>query len=272
MLGSMLVSTLVMHAAQQLRRPRFSRSIARDSLAQQPTAHLQPFLNRAGAVTELEVQLPTDYRCTCQCGVKLIVRVPGGPGCPYPAPYPLVLFASGFQVRLRVFVGCCCSRAICRRGLSSNTVTLLMRCARRPACCCCHSSQATSLNYRQYATRLASWGFAVLQYDFVKWSPTIDALCHSDAAEVRLVHAELAGSGAQRSACDWHAGVCTSSRCGRQTHAAAARVLLRAAHRLASCCTSCWSCGSRWLIPAAGCTSSSTSRCWRQQDTVEVAR
>lgn len=44
--------------------------------------------------------------------------------------------------------------------------------------------QATSENYKQYAERLASWGFAVVQYDFLKLSPWIDGLCHSDAAEV----------------------------------------------------------------------------------------
>jgi hypothetical protein len=46
--------------------------------------------------------------------------------------------------------------------------------------------QATSRNYKAYAQRLSSWGFAVLQYDFMALSPWIDQLCHSDAAEVRL--------------------------------------------------------------------------------------
>lgn len=45
--------------------------------------------------------------------------------------------------------------------------------------------QATSANYKPYAQRLATWGFATLQYDFMRLSPWIDQLCHSDAAEVR---------------------------------------------------------------------------------------
>lgn len=44
--------------------------------------------------------------------------------------------------------------------------------------------QATSANYKPYAQRLATWGFATLQYDFMRLSPWIDQLCHSDAAEV----------------------------------------------------------------------------------------
>ena len=57
----------------------------------------------------------------------------------------------------------------------------------------CAFLQATSKNYKVYAERLASWGFAVLQYDFDRMSPWIDQLCHSDAAEVRgcLLHTSV---------------------------------------------------------------------------------
>lgn len=48
----------------------------------------------------------------------------------------------------------------------------------------CTAEQATSGNYKPYAQRLATWGFATLQYDFMRLSPWIDQLCHSDAAEV----------------------------------------------------------------------------------------
>lgn len=64
-----------------------------------------------------------------------------------------------------------------------------------PAAACCHHHhhhhphpQATSKNYKAYAERLASHGFAVLQYDFMMLGPWIDQLCHSDAAEVRARH------------------------------------------------------------------------------------
>lgn len=59
-------------------------------------------------------------------------------------------------------------------------------CCCRACCCYCFCPpQATSRNYKAYAERLASHGFAVLQYDFMMLGPWIDQLCHSDAAEVR---------------------------------------------------------------------------------------
>lgn len=104
-------------------------------------AHAQEFSGPGPCTTQvanMEVQLPKDYICKCQCAVKLIITYPAE-ACTLAGPYPMVIFSSGFQ--------------------------------------------ATSGNYKPYAQRLATWGFATLQYDFMRLSPWIDQLCHSDAAE-----------------------------------------------------------------------------------------
>jgi hypothetical protein len=46
----------------------------------------------------MEVQLPKDYICKCQCAVKLIITYPAE-ACTLAGPYPMVIFSSGFQVR-----------------------------------------------------------------------------------------------------------------------------------------------------------------------------
>lgn len=46
----------------------------------------------------MEVQLPKDYICKCQCAVKLIITYPTE-ACTVAGPYPMVIFSSGFQVR-----------------------------------------------------------------------------------------------------------------------------------------------------------------------------
>jgi hypothetical protein len=48
-------------------------------------------------VATMEVKLPKDYICRCQCGVKLVVTYPTET-CSYQGPYPMVMFTSGFQV------------------------------------------------------------------------------------------------------------------------------------------------------------------------------
>lgn len=104
-------------------------------------AHAQEFTGPGPCTSQvavLDVQLPKDYVCKCQCAVRLKITLPAA-GCSYEGPSPVVIFSSGFQ--------------------------------------------ATSRNYKAYAQRLSSWGFAVLQYDFMALSPWIDQLCHSDAAE-----------------------------------------------------------------------------------------
>ena len=79
---------------------------------------------------------------------------------------------------------------------------------------CCHHHrlhhhQATSKNYKAYAERLASHGFAVVQYDFMMLGPWIDQLCHSDAAEVR---GRLKRKGGPT--CMWLCGLARGSWCG----------------------------------------------------------
>lgn len=46
----------------------------------------------------MEVQLPKDYICKCQCAVKLIITYPAE-ACTVAGPYPMVMFTSGFQVK-----------------------------------------------------------------------------------------------------------------------------------------------------------------------------
>lgn len=81
----------------------------------------------------------------------------------------------------------CCFQRVCLSRIQqlpsmlapfSDGVLLLLPIAHLSSC------QATSQSYKAYAQRLSSWGFAVLQYDFMRLSPWIDQLCHSDAAEV----------------------------------------------------------------------------------------
>jgi hypothetical protein len=50
------------------------------------------------AVAVLDVQLPKDYVCKCQCAVRLKITLPAA-GCSYEGPSPVVIFSSGFQVR-----------------------------------------------------------------------------------------------------------------------------------------------------------------------------
>jgi hypothetical protein len=62
------------------------------------------------AVTYVKVKLPPYYICKCQCAVRLVVTTPAD-GCAYSAPYPTVIFTSGFQVCARMLskplaVGC----------------------------------------------------------------------------------------------------------------------------------------------------------------------
>jgi hypothetical protein len=49
-------------------------------------------------VATMEVQLPKDYICKCQCAVRLQVTYPAE-ACSVQGPYPMVIFSSGFQVR-----------------------------------------------------------------------------------------------------------------------------------------------------------------------------
>jgi hypothetical protein len=74
----------------------------------------------------------------------------------------------------------------CRSHLADTSAASAAAAAGAAAAAAAASLQATSRNYKAYAQRLSSWGFAVLQYDFMALSPWIDQLCHSDAAEVRV--------------------------------------------------------------------------------------
>jgi hypothetical protein len=55
--------------------------------------------HKLAAVTTLLVHLPKQFDCRCQCSVNLVLTVPSAGGaCPFAAPFPTVLFTSGFQV------------------------------------------------------------------------------------------------------------------------------------------------------------------------------
>jgi hypothetical protein len=61
-----------------------------------PSTHSCTFLTLT-PVAVMDVQLPKDYVCKCQCAVRLKITLPAA-GCSYEGPYPTVIFSSGFQV------------------------------------------------------------------------------------------------------------------------------------------------------------------------------
>jgi hypothetical protein len=159
----------------------------------------------SAAVTRLDFVLPASTDCGWRCSGVLYVHSPGQPAgaatCPYTSPYPLIVFVSGFLVRLQLH----CLLVANLGMLPGNE--LLLHCWLLTSsdsrhmhefwvCCAWHAAmcmQAAAADYFAYSSHLSSWGFAVLQYDFNLLAAAGNAIIHTDVAEVWGCHSVRLG-------------------------------------------------------------------------------